>query len=120
MTPTQQYGADLFRQANAAVVLDEDNNRFSKVYAPIMDRLLLGEGTSEDVDLLNSRVLDGSDALCANRCYGGRVIAFRNRVSTISLRGLHIGVGLSSFFMNAYSSFTFLTLTYLLILLLTG
>ncbi|CAM9426660.1 unnamed protein product [Laminaria digitata] len=83
MTLTQQYGADLFRQSNAAVLLDEDNNRFSKVYAPIMDRLLLGEGTLEDVALLNTRVLDGSDNFCASRCYGGRVIAFRNRVTNV-------------------------------------
>ena len=56
-------------------MLDEDNNRVSKVYAPIIEFLLLGDVIPEDVDFLNTRVFDGSDNLCASRCCVGRVIA---------------------------------------------
>ena len=46
-----------------------------------MDPLFLGEGTCEHVDLLNTQVPDGSEDLLASRCYRGRIMAIRNRVS---------------------------------------
>lgn len=39
-------------------MLDETNNRFSSLTRPIMDRLLRGEGTADDVDTVNTRVLN--------------------------------------------------------------
>ena len=65
---------------NACVILDQESNRFSPTYAPLMDRLLLAKTTYSDVKLFNERVLDGSSGLHANDCYDGCVIAFRNKV----------------------------------------
>lgn len=61
-------------------MLDEDNNRFSKAYAPVMQRLLGGECTSKDVDYLNTRVLDGIN-LSVRDCWDAKFITFRNKVN---------------------------------------
>ncbi|CAM9588155.1 unnamed protein product, partial [Ectocarpus sp. 13 AM-2016] len=52
MTTTERYGADLFRTANACVMLDE-SNRFTTIYAPITERCLRQACTSDDVGLIN-------------------------------------------------------------------
>lgn len=80
MTVTERYGADLFRGANACVMLDKAQ-RFTPTYAPIMERCLLSEGTTDDVDLINSRVMGKSTTRNADTCFDARVIAFRNKVT---------------------------------------
>ncbi|CAM9575353.1 unnamed protein product, partial [Laminaria digitata] len=61
-------------------MLNEDNNRFSKEYAPVMNRLLSGDCTSKDVDYLNTRVLGGKN-LGVRDCWDAKFITFRNKVS---------------------------------------
>ncbi|CBJ31141.1 conserved unknown protein [Ectocarpus siliculosus] len=80
MTVTRRYGADLFRSANACVMLDE-SNRFTPIYAPIMERCLRSECISDDVDLINSHVMRTSRK--ADSLFDARVIAFRNKVNTV-------------------------------------
>lgn len=67
-------------------MLDEDNNRFSINYTPIMERKLLGVNNVEGVRLLNSRFMDDSPSLNADSCFNGRVIAFTSRVSSASIQ----------------------------------
>ena len=86
-------GRSNFWGANASVVLDETNNRFSPTYAPIMDRLLRGECTLADVDAINSRVInsptrleDGSiGKISMKDCWMAQTITFRNKARTILL-----------------------------------
>lgn len=82
---TERIGHTNFYAFNASVVLDETNNRFSKTYAPIMDRLLRGDCTPEDVRTINSRVLNtahgSSDKLGMIHCWMAQTITFRNTVS---------------------------------------
>lgn len=73
-------GADLFASANAAKLLNEDNNRSSPEYAPIIDRLLRDAGTTRGVKMVNSTVLDGTPRLCAQQCWDSRFVTFRNKV----------------------------------------
>ena len=77
MTVTERYGADLFRSANACVMLDE-STRFTPIYAPIMERCLRSECISDDVDLINNHVMGTSRK--ADSLFDARVIAFRNKV----------------------------------------
>lgn len=91
LTQTERLGHTNFRAANAGIVLDEVNNRFSPTCAPIMDRLLRGETTAADVTTLNARVLntrfrlpDGSvDKLGMKHCWMVKTITFRNKVTRI-------------------------------------
>lgn len=76
----ERAGADFFKSANAAVMLNEDNNRFSKEYAPVMERLLDADCTSKDVGYLNARLLDGKN-LGVLDCWDAKFITFRNKVS---------------------------------------
>ena len=90
LTQTELSGHRNFYDANASVVLNESNNRFSETYSPIMDRLLRGECTPEDVLTINARVLstefrlpDGSyDKLSMKHCWMAQTITFRNTVSS--------------------------------------
>ena len=91
LTNTQRVGRSNFWAANASVVLDETNNRFSASFAPIMDRLLHGECTKADLDAINARVLngpvhllDGSPRkLTMKDCWMAQTITFRNKVRPI-------------------------------------
>lgn len=93
LTDTELMGRSNFWGANASVVLDETNNRFSPTYAPIMDRLLRGECTLADVDAINSRVInsptrleDGSiGKISMEDCWMAQTITFRNKARTILL-----------------------------------
>lgn len=80
MTITERYGAGLFRSANACVMLDE-SKRFTPTYAPIMQRCLRSECTSDDVNIINSRVMGASTPRNADTCFDARFIAFRNKVN---------------------------------------
>ena len=88
LTNTQRVGRSNYFSANASVLLDETNNRFSPTYAPIMDRLLRGECTIADLHAINSRVLnspvrlqDGSiGKLTMKDCWMAQTITFRNKV----------------------------------------
>ena len=89
LTNTQRVGRANFWSANASVVLNETNNRFSPTYAPIMDRLLRGECTTADLNSINARVLnspvrlqDGSmGKLNMKDCWNAQTITFRNKVN---------------------------------------
>ena len=91
LTDTELMGRSNFWGANASVILDETNNRFSPTYAPIMDRLLRGECTLADVDAINSRVInkptrleDGSfGKITMEDCWMAQTITFRNKARTI-------------------------------------
>lgn len=85
LTNTERVGRANFMAANASVVLDETNNRFSTTYAPIMDRLLRGECTLDDLDKINARVLGGpahlhNGSLGMTDCWMAQTITFRNKV----------------------------------------
>eukprot|EP00752_Nemacystus_decipiens_P012803 g11338.t1 len=95
LTNTERVGRANFMAANASVVLDETNNRFSSSYAPIMDRLLHGECTLDDLAKINARVL-GSPAHLHNGslgmtdCWMAQTITFRNKGETIGTLLLHM------------------------------
>ena len=90
MSTTISYGVDLFRSTiNACVMLDQANNRFSEDYAPLMDRLLHANCTYNDVNRLNTRVLNGSSGLNADACWESRVITFRNKVCLQQIYAQH-------------------------------
>lgn len=78
MSVTERYGADLFRTANACVMLDESNH-FSPTYAPIMDRCLHSNCTHDDVALINSCLMGTSSGRDASTCFDRKVITFRNK-----------------------------------------
>ena len=85
LTNTQRIGRANFMAANASIVLDETNNRFSSTYAPIMDRLLHGECTLDDLDKINARVIGGpvhlqNGSLGMTDCWMAQTITFRNKV----------------------------------------
>ncbi|CBJ33415.1 conserved unknown protein [Ectocarpus siliculosus] len=61
-------------------MLDE-SNRFTPIYAPIMERCLRSECISDDVDLINNHVMGTSRK--ADSLFDARVIAFRNKVNTV-------------------------------------
>lgn len=85
LSNTQRVGRANFMAANASVVLDETNNRFSPTYAPIMNRLLHGECTFDDLDKINARVIGGpihlqNASLGMTDCWMAQTITFRNKV----------------------------------------
>lgn len=94
LTQIERAGHTNFWSANAGVVLDETNNRFSPTYAPIMERLLKGACTTEDLAAINSRVLntpilrpDGTrDTLGMKDCWMAQTITFRNKVMSANCR----------------------------------
>lgn len=79
MTVTERYGSDLFRMANACVMLDE-SNRFSPSYAPVMERCLYSKCTEDDVKLLNTCVMGASTTRNATSAFDASIITFRNKV----------------------------------------
>ena len=86
LSNTERIGRANFMAANASIVLDETNNRFSPTYAPIMDRLLHGDCTLDDLDKINARVIGGPNQLRATSlgmtdCWMAQTITFRNKVS---------------------------------------
>ncbi|CAB1112810.1 unnamed protein product [Ectocarpus sp. CCAP 1310/34] len=82
MTVTERYGSDLFRMANACVMLHE-SNRFSPSYAPVMERCLYSKCTEDDVKLLNTCVMGASTTRNATSAFDAIIVTFRNKVSTI-------------------------------------
>lgn len=90
LTHTQRTGRANFMAANASVVLDETNNRFSSTYAPIMERLLHGECTLDDLDKINARVIDSpvhlqNGSLGMAACWHAETITFRNKARATCL-----------------------------------
>lgn len=90
LTDTQRSGRSNFMAGNASVVLDETNNRFDPTYAPIMDRLLHGECTLDDLAKINARVIGGpvhllNGSLGMTDCWQAQTITFRNKARPIYL-----------------------------------
>ncbi|CAB1117516.1 unnamed protein product [Ectocarpus sp. CCAP 1310/34] len=85
MTVTERYGSDLFRMANACVMLDE-SNRFSPTYAPVMERCLYSKCTEDDVRLLNTCVMGASTTRNATSAFDASIITFRNKEYALATR----------------------------------